>query len=131
MNSGRLVLNAKTDNIILSSGQDFISLANRDTILDTGEDFIIGAKQIYLMSEESTSKLSERSYPREVVTGTVAIAEMVEEIFVEILELLLPTLGPAPYSAGASPLIITGIDGKYKILDNIKRIRSKLVRIQK
>ena len=133
LNSGRLVLNAKTDNIILSSGQDFISLANRDTILDTGEDFIIGAKQIYLMSEESTSKLSERSYKdRQVVTGTVAIAELVEEVLKDVLDLLLPDDGRSPYAAGASPVTgAAGLAEKHRIIGEMWKIRSKLVRIQK
>ena len=132
LNSGRLVLNAKTNNIILSSGQDFISLANRDTILDTGEDFIIGAKQIYLMSEESTSKLSERSYPREVVTGTIAIAELVEEVLKDVLDLLLPDDGRSPYAAGASPVTgAAGLAEKHRIIGEMWKIRSKLVRIQK
>ena len=133
LNSGRLVLNAKTDNIILSSGQDFISLTNRDTILDTGEDFIIGAKQIYLMSEESTSKLSERSYKdRQVVTGTVAIAELVEEVLKDVLDLLLPDGGGSPYAAGASPVTgVAGLAEKGRIIGEMWKIRSKLVRIQK
>ena len=39
-----MLFNSKTDNIILSSGQDLISLTNRDTILDTGNAFYGGAE---------------------------------------------------------------------------------------
>ena len=42
LTSGRIVVNAKTNNIILSAKQDLISLVSGDTVLDAGNDFVIG-----------------------------------------------------------------------------------------
>jgi len=121
LNSGRLVLNAKTNNIILSSNQDVVSLANRDTILDTGQDFVIGGKQIYLL-KNSTSPIS---YDNAALAG---------EVIAVITKLInaLSTVGayntpfgsaiPSPAVAALKGLIIDG---------SLNKIKSYLVRIEK
>ena len=135
LNSDTLVLNSKEHNIILSANQDVISLSNRDTIFDAGEDFIIGAKQIYLMAEESSEPFPTIASRRDTeVTGTVAIAEQVIEMFTEVLELLIPTFGfGSPYQAGATQVIQSPGAQKKKqdIINKLYKIKSNLVRIQK
>jgi hypothetical protein len=119
LNSGRLVLNAKTDSIILSAQQDFISLTNRDTILDTGNHFVIGAEQIHLLDNTSQGTADDH----------VAVAEAVIEAFENLIEALRM---PGAYTA-TGPLvqatgIITNLEAVFFDLDKIK---SELVRIQK
>ena len=119
LNSNRLVFNAKTDNIIFSSGQDLISLTNRDTILDAGKDFIIGGEQIHLLSEASEGQTE----------FTVALAEKVITVFEDLINALLETgaytaTGPIVKAAG---LIARLNDIRLEIDD----ISSDLVRIEK
>ena len=119
LNSGRLVLNAKTNNIILSSNQDVISLANKDTILDTGNDFVIGGTQIHLLSDAVEGQATQH----------VAIAEAVIKVFDELFKALKT---PAAYTS-MGPVIPTGL---APMLDRIKseffdNIESDLVNIEK
>ena len=132
LNSGRVILNAKTENIIFSAQQDLISLTNRDTIFDTGEDYVIGAKQIYLMAEVPLQgPISSESYEGRDPSGTVAIAEMVIEVFKDILDFLHPDVGLAPYKAVGGLVQPSGPMEKMNIYRDLDKIRSKLVRIQK
>ena len=135
LNSGRVILNAKTENIIFSAQQDLISLTNRDTIFDTGEDFVIGAKQIYLMAEESSEPFPTIQSRRDTeVTGTVAIAEQVIAVFQDVLDLLLPDNFKGPYISGGMFVLHEQVGPgtkKQDIIEKLDKIKSKLVRIQK
>ena len=120
LTSGRLVLNAKTDNIILSAQQDFISLTNRDTILDTGNDFVIGAEQIHLLDNTIQGEAEDR----------VALAQKVIDVFEKLFEALEKT---GAYTTATGPVQALGISAdifqiKADILDDIK---SELVKIEK
>ena len=119
LNSGRLVLNAKTDNIILSAHQDFISLTNRDTILDTGNDFVIGGKQIHLLSDAVEGEAE----------FTVAIAEKIIETFEKLINALrapgaYTSFGPIVFPSGIAPKL-------QKIYFDLDDIKSELVKIEK
>ena len=123
LNSGRLVLNAKTDNIILSSGQDFISLANRDTILDAGKDVVIGGEQIHLLSDASEGEAE----------FTVALAEKVMDVLQDIVDTLNNKNGPA-YTSGppGAPVVPVGVAALYaRASVDILEIDSDLVKIEK
>jgi len=127
LNSGRLVLNAKTDNIILSAHQDFISLTNGDTILDTGKDFVIGGKQIHLLSD--SAHLPAKYGAAREEEFTVALAEKVIEVFKKLFKALVTTgaytsMGPFVSATGLKPMLeIIKVD-----LDDIS---SDLVKIEK
>jgi len=119
LNSGRLVLNAKTDNIILSAEHDFISLTNRDTILDTGNDFVIGGEQIHLLSDTAEGQAE----------FTVAIADKVIDAFEKLIDALLApgaytSLGPMVFPSGIIPKL-------QKIRLDLDDISSDLVKIEK
>ena len=119
LNSGRLVLNAKTDNIILSTQQDFISLTNRDTILDTGNDFVIGAEQIHLLDNTTQGTADDH----------VAVAEAVIEAFENLIEALRM---PGAYTATGPVVQATGIIANLEaVFFDLDKIKSELVRIQK
>ena len=120
LNSGRLVLNAKTDNIILSAQQDFISLTNRDTILDTGNAFVVGGKEIHLLSDIQQGEAEDH----------VALAQKVIDVFEKLFEALEKT---GAYTTATGPVQALGISAdifqiKADILDDIK---SELVKIEK
>jgi len=133
LNSGRLVLNAKTNNIILSSNQDVISLANEDTILDTGNDFVIGGKQIYLL-KNSTSPIKKGDWSKPGYKENYDNAALAGEVIAVITKLInaLSTVGayntpagsaiPSPAVAALKGLIIDG---------SLNKIKSYLVRIEK
>ena len=136
LNSNRLVFNAKEDNIILSTGKDFISLTNKDTIFDTGEDFVVGAKQIYFL-KNSTSPVSKVDWakskkPTDTNYDSAALAGEVIRVFKELLtELLKPGAFMSPMGpCKASGLSIAVPNVETNPFD-INKIKSYLVRIEK
>jgi hypothetical protein len=123
LNSDRLLFNSKTDNIILSSGQDLISLTNRDTILDTGNHFVIGGKEIHLLSDASEGEAE----------FTVALAEKVMHVLQDIVDTLNNKKGPAYTStAPGGPLTPVAVAALYaRASTDILDIASDLVKIEK
>ena len=135
LNSGRLVLNAKTDNIILSSGQDFISLTNKDTIFDTGEDFVVGAKQVYFLKNATSSvnKVDWSAAGYKENYDSAALAGEIIRVFKELLtELLKPgafiTAQGIPCKASGLKIAVPNVDSNPF---DINKIKSYLVRIEK
>jgi hypothetical protein len=142
LNSSRLVFNAKKDagvrnsgNIILSSGQDFISLANRDTILDTGNDFVIGGKQIYFL--DNSTDLGTVDTTQTDRYDSVALAGEVIRVITELINALSTVgayntpMGPAAPSPAVLALKGLLIGGPGEELSSVGKIKSYLVRIEK
>ena len=112
-------MNAKTDSIIISAQQDFISLTNRDTILDTGQDFVIGGKEIHLLDNTTQAPADKH----------VAIAEAVVEAFEKLINALI--MGGA-YTATGPVVAATGIIANLESVSfKLDGIKSELVKIQK
>ena len=119
LTSGRVVVNAKTNNIILSAKQDLISLVSGDTVLDAGNDFVIGGKEIHLVTNTQQDK----------VENHVAVAEAVQEVFDSLIDALrmdgafISAMGPVKSAGWLAHLPSINAD--------IAKIKSDLVKIEK
>ena len=119
LTSGRVVVNAKTNNIILSAKQDLISLVSGDTVLDAGNDFVIGGKEIHLVTNTQQEK----------VENHVAVAEAVQEVFDSLIDALrmdgafISAMGPVKSAGWLAHLPSINAD--------IAKIKSDLVKIEK
>jgi len=134
LNSNRLVFNAKEDNIILSTGQDLISLTNKDTIFDTGEDFVVGAKQIYFL-KNSTSSVNKREWSRAGYKEKYDSAALAGEVIRVFKELLKELLKPGAFMSPMGPCNASGLKIAVPNVEtnpfDINKIKSYLVRIEK
>lgn len=127
LNSGRLVLNSKTDGIILSS-PEIIHLSTGDSIhMDCSKQIVLSTSKIYLIDRNANER---------AVLGDTLVLE---------LQKLLPALRglaaacsvasagpfPIPVLINIGPSLQTAVDGLQKALNgNNPKILSKKVKLQ-
>jgi len=153
LNSGRVVLNSKTEDVIFSSNRNLISLTNEDTILDTGRDFVIGAQKIYFLKNSTSPLIIEAvegdprswSNPHGVVmdengelsaandplayADSAALAREVIDVFKKLIAALT---NPGAYQIEGGRGIIDATQLGERLSDiDLTKIKSELVRIEK
>lgn len=147
LNSGRVVINAKQNDVILSSNNNTIFLSNSDIVADAGRDNIISSgRDVLIRPDEGyivlgtldsgrgsrfvSDPLSQSHGPDTYLS--VAIAEPIIEILDRLITLLTPSAAPGIAIASPGQPIIPLWNPKMKVLSReLSKIRSNLVRIQK
>ncbi len=122
LNSGRLLLNSKSDNILLSSG-DSINLNALETVnIDAVEGFVVNTPEVLLGSKDATEP---------IILGDKFLDD-IEDLAQVLLSLgsnleLNPML-VTPASPNASLVTIGGTlrQKSKRILDNIEKYKSKV-----
>jgi len=116
LNSGRIVLNSKENDVILSSERDTIFGGNRNMIVDVGANIYLNPSvgQIFLGTIEKRNSVAKYN---ELRTVLFEMMDLIEDLAKTVV---------IPYKPLSEPVLANVNATKTKILD----IRSKLVKIR-
>jgi len=116
LNSGRIVLNSKENDVILSSERDSIFGGNRNMIVDVGANIYLNPSvgQIFLGTIEKRNSVVKYN---ELRTVLFEMMDLIEDLAKTVV---------IPYSPLSAPVLANVNVTKTKILD----IKSKLVKIR-